>query len=245
MQQLHGARGAALTWFIDLDDTLHHASHAIFGAMHHKMNDYLAELLGDGSAHADEETVDRVRRQYWKKYGATLLGLIKHHGIDEADFLHRTHQFDNLADMVRFEPGLGDLLRRLPGRKIVFTNAPRAYARQVLGLLGLRGQGRHFDEHISIEAMRVHGRLCPKPSRQMLQKLLAGKRLKASRCVLIEDSRANLKSARQIGMKTVWVTQYLQAQAPAPKRYGRAGFIDLKVHSIRQLGRRLVRFNRG
>ena len=245
MQQLRQTRYPPLTWLIDLDDTLHHASHAIFGAMHHKMNDYLAELLGDGSVRADQETVDSVRHQYWKKYGATLLGLIKHHGIDEADFLHRTHQLDNLADMVRFEPGLADLLRRLPGRKIVFTNAPRAYASEVLGLLGLRGQGRHFDEHISIEAMRVHGRLCPKPSRQMLQKLLAGKGLRASRCVLIEDCRANLKSARQIGMKTVWVTQYLQQQPGVLKRFGRAGFIDLKVHSIRQLPRRLVRFNRG
>lgn len=249
--QVLAPRRAPLTWLIDLDDTLHNASHAIFPAMHQMMNHYLAELLGDGVVHADQESVDQVRLHYWKKYGATLLGLIEHHGIDEADFLHRTHQFDNLAELMRFEPGLKDLLRRLPGRKILFTNAPRAYAQQVLDVLGLQGRGRHFDQQISIESMRVHGRLRPKPSRQMLQKLVAGQKLTASRCVLIEDTRANLKSARQVGMKTVWITQYIKQQPKQQplvrRRFGRAGFVDIRVRSIRQLPRRLTstQFNWG
>lgn len=230
-----------LTWLIDLDDTLHNASHAIFPAMHLKINDYLAELLGDGLVHADAATVDRLRRAYWGKYGATLLGLIKHHAINEADFLHRTHQLDNLPAMIRFEPGLRDLLRRLPGRKILFTNAPLAYAQQVLRLLGLHGRGRHFEQHISIESMRVHGQLRPKPSRSMLRKLIASKGLSAGRCVLIEDTRANLKSAHQIGIKTVWITQYHRPPPLAPKRFGRARFIDIKARSMRQLPRRIAR----
>ena len=241
MKQERSLPRLPLTWLIDLDDTLHNASHAIFPAMHHQMNDYLAKLLGDGVVPADQGTVDRVRQDYWRKYGATLLGLIKHHAIDEADFLHRTHQLDNLSEMMRFEPGLRGLLRRLPGRKILFTNAPLAYAKQVLSLLGLHGRGRHFEQHISIESMRVHGQLRPKPSRLMLQKLVASQRLIARRCVLIEDTRANLKSAHQIGIKTVWITQYLQPQPLAPKRFGRAAFIDMKVRSMRQLPRRLAR----
>ena len=225
-----------LTWLIDLDNTLHNAGHAIFPAMHDKMNAYMADLLGDGTQPANEAVVDAVRLQYWKKYGATLLGLVLHHNVNPAEFLQYAHQFDNLPDMLRFESGLKHLLRRLPGRKILLTNAPQHYARQVVRHMGLQ---RHFDQHISIESMRVHGRLRPKPSRWLLKKL--SRKLDRSRCVLVEDSRENLRSARQLGMKTVWVTQYLNGSAQDVNRFACASFIDIKIRSIKQLPTRLSR----
>jgi putative hydrolase of the HAD superfamily len=210
----------------------------------------MAQLLGDGVTPADEATVDATRKLYWKKYGATLLGLIEHHNVDSAEFLRYAHQFDNLSDMVRFESGLKRMLKRLPGHKILFTNSPRHYAQQVLRNLGLH---RDFDQHISIEAMRVHRRLRPKPSRWLLKKLIAKRNLVASRCVLVEDSRDNLRSAKQLGLKTVWVTQYLnqpgreasnKSQAATIKRFARASFIDIKIRSIRQLPEHLSRIDR-
>jgi putative hydrolase of the HAD superfamily len=225
--------------------------------MHVKMNAYMAQLLGDGVKLADEATVDATRLSYWKKYGATLLGLIEHHNVDAADFLHATHQFDNLPDMVRFESGLQQLLKRLPGKKILFTNSPENYARAVLLQLGLH---RHFDQHISIESMVVHGRLRPKPSRWLLRKLIAKRKLAASRCVLVEDSRDNLRTAKQMGMKTVWVTQYVNKghgghkahrshkgsanKVQGIRQFARASFIDVKIRSIRQLPARLSRIDR-
>lgn len=233
---------APITWLIDLDNTLHNASHAIFPDMHIKMNAYMANVLGDGVNPADDKTVDAARLFYWKKYGATLLGLIEHHKVDPADFLRYAHQFDNLPAMVRHESGLKNLLNRLPGHKILFTNAPQHYAQQIVRQLGLQ---RHFDQHISIESMRVHGRLRPKPSRWLLKKMIAKKKLPAGRCVLIEDSRDNLRSAKQLGMKTVWVTQYVNRDAPVTKRFARASFIDIKIRSIKQLPANLFRlFNK-
>ncbi len=249
---------APITWLIDLDNTLHNASHAIFPDMHVKMNAYMAQVLGDGINPADEVTVDAARSYYWKKYGATLVGLMKHHQVDPADFLHYAHQFENLPDMLRYEIGLAYLLKRLSGRKILFTNAPRHYAQQVLRHLGLQ---RHFDQHIAIESMRVHGHLRPKPSRWLLKKMMAKWKLSASRCVLIEDTRGNLRTAKQMGMKTVWVTQYLnlssqispQAEvqksaqnaalnfAQVNKRFARASYIDIKIRSIKQLPAQLSR----
>jgi putative hydrolase of the HAD superfamily len=58
----------------------------------------------------------------------------------------------------------------LPGQKILLTNAPRRYSRELVRHLGLH---RHFSHHISIESMHVHRQLRPKPSRIMLRKLLA------------------------------------------------------------------------
>jgi putative hydrolase of the HAD superfamily len=42
--------------------------------------------------------------------------------------------------MIRAERGLRQLLRRLPGRKILLTNAPHRYSSQVLRHLGLQRQ---------------------------------------------------------------------------------------------------------
>ncbi|GGC88104.1 pyrimidine 5'-nucleotidase [Undibacterium terreum] len=225
-----------LVWLFDLDNTLHNASHAIFPAVNVKMNAFMARVLGDGVNPADPVTVDAARLLYWRRYGATLMGLIKHHGVNADEFLHEAHTFDDLSAMIRAERGLGGLLRRLPGRKILLTNAPRKYARDVVGHLGLH---RHFAEHIPIEDMRVHGRLSPKPSRQYLRKLVARLGVRAGNCVLVEDTVANLRAAKQIGMRTVLVTQYLPRRASTIKSKKSAACIDVTVKSVQQLpGRR-------
>jgi putative hydrolase of the HAD superfamily len=229
-----------MLWLFDLDNTLHNASHAIFPAIHLNMNAFLAKTLGTNDAPADAATVNAVRLQYWKRYGATLLGMIKHHDVRAEDFLREAHRFDDLTSMIRAERGLGRLLRRLPGRKILLTNAPRRYSGDVLRHLGLH---RHFAKHIAIESMRVHRQLRPKPSKLLLRKLIAREGIAPQRCILVEDTAEALKAAKAVGMRTVWVTQYLAANAglPAGKKRNRPAYMDVKVKSVRQLPGRLSR----
>jgi len=229
---------SAPVWLFDLDNTLHDASHAIFPAIIVNMNLYIANVLGDGTTPASAEVVDAARAQYWKRYGATLLGLIKHHSVQAADFLHETHRMDDLAAMIRSERGLVQLLKRLPGRKILLTNAPRHYSSDVMRHLGLQ---RHFSHHIPIEAMHVHRQLRPKPSKIMLRKLMRTQGLSASRCILVEDTLANLRTAKALGLRTVWITQYLHTAGAAspPRALNRPAYVDVKVKSVRQLPARL------
>jgi putative hydrolase of the HAD superfamily len=127
------------------------------------------------------------------------------------------------------------MLRRLPGRKIVLTNAPTAYAAGVIAALGI---GPLLDGMFAIEDMQFAGRLMPKPSRPMLAKLLARLRLPAGRCVLVEDTVVNLRAARHCGVRTVWVTGIAWRSRPAwqrPRR-GHAG-IDVQLRSVVQLAR--------
>lgn len=224
-------------WLFDLDNTLHNASHAIFPAINANMNAFMAQALGNDAGPADPELVNAIRIDYWQRYGATLLGMVKHHAVREADFLHAAHLFDDVSAMIRAERGLAQLLRRLPGRKILLTNAPYQYSRTVLRHLGLH---RHFAAHVPIESMRVHGKLRPKPSGLMLRQLMARQRVCASRCILVEDTAATLKVARALGMRTAWVTQYL-ATPGAPKRNARPAYVDVKVKSVRQLPGQLHR----
>ncbi|MEA5096966.1 MAG: pyrimidine 5'-nucleotidase [Burkholderiaceae bacterium] len=236
-----------MLWLFDLDNTLHDASHAIFPAITANMNAYLAKTLGQDGVPADTETVNAVRMGYWRRYGATLLGMIRHHDVKMQDFLHEAHQFDDLASMIRAERGLQHFFRRLPGRKILLTNAPRRYSRDVIRHLGLH---RYFARHISIESMRVHGRLRPKPSRHLLKKLLAKEKVRPQRAILVEDTARTLKAAKSLGMHTVLVTQYLSAQASRqmhivtlaqPECRNRPVYVDVKVKSIRQLPGNLSR----
>ena len=103
-----------------------------------------------------------LRQQYYQRYGVTMLGMVRHYGVRAEEFLQQAHQFDDLPAMIRAERGLARRLRALPGHKILLTNGPQQYARQVLQHLKLH---KHFSHHIAVESMRVHGKLQPKPSR--------------------------------------------------------------------------------
>jgi putative hydrolase of the HAD superfamily len=207
------------TWVFDLDNTLHNASPHIFPHINRSMTAYLQEHL-----QLDEEEAGKLRAHYWRSYGATLLGMMRHHGTDPEHFLRETHAFPNLSNMVVFERGLAAMLRRLPGRKLVLSNAPRAYATAVLQLLGIEGQ---FDAVHSIESTGFQ----PKPSIAAFHSLLRTHGLIAARCVMVEDSIDNLRPAKRLGMKTVWVTR--EPRAPA--------CVDVKTASVLALPRLLRR----
>lgn len=206
-------------WLFDLDNTLHNASPHIFPQINRAMREYIERHLG-----LDENAANRLRQDYWQRYGATLLGLIRHHAIDPRHFLHETHQFPDLARMLVFEKPLLHALKRLPGRKILFSNAPRAYAEAVLELTGL---DRHFATVYTVESLKFR----PKPMPQGFRALLRAERLDPRRCIMVEDSLANLITARKLGMKTVWVS--------AGSR--RSPYVDVQVSSVTQLPQRCGR----
>ena len=208
-----------LTWVFDLDNTLHNASPHIFPHINRSMTAYLQQHL-----QLSEEDAGKLRAHYWRSYGATLLGMMRHHGTDPGHFLRETHDFPDLSNMVVYERGLAAMLRRLPGRKLVLSNAPRQYARAVLQMMGIEGR---FDALHSIESTGYH----PKPSLAAFRSLLRAHKLIASRCVMVEDSRENLRPAKRLGMKTVWVTR--EPRTP--------DYVDIKTASVLALPRVLGR----
>jgi putative hydrolase of the HAD superfamily len=216
-------------WLFDLDDTLHDASSASMPQLQVSFGEYIQAHLG-----LTEQQSDALRRRYWQRYGATLLGLVRHHGVKAAHFLDHTHRLPGLEQRVRgHRPDLA-AVARLPGRRYILTNAPAAYAARVLGALGI---GRLFDGVIPIEDMRMFGRLRPKPDARMLRRLLARLRVPASRCVLVEDTLQHQRSARRVGMRTVWMQRWL----PVSRRQGasrRPAYVDLKTRHLRALHRR-------
>lgn len=221
-------------WLFDLDDTLHDAGRHVFGALHESMGAYVQRVLGVG---ADE--ADRLRRLYWLRYGATLLGLVKHHGVRPAHFLHETHLLPGLEAQVTGHRHDLASLRRLPGRKLILTNAPRAYALRVLRALGIE---RWFDGIVTIEDMAMFRELRPKPDARMLRALAARLGVAPSRCVLVEDTLQHQKAARRVGMHTVWMQRFGR-RAPVARQRGmrwtmQPSYVDRKVTRLADLERR-------
>jgi len=219
-------------WLFDLDDTLHDASGASMPALRVAFGQYIEQHL-----QLSREDSDALRRRYWQRYGATLLGLVRHHGVDAAHFLHHTHLLPGLEQALR--ASMHDLaaLRQLRGRKYILTNAPRAYAERVIATLGF---GRCFDGLICIEDMRMFGQLRPKPDARMLRRLLARLRVPAPRCVLVEDTLQHQKAARRVGMRTVWMQRWTPRDARAPLRAARRPpYVDVKLRRLSRLRRPL------
>lgn len=221
MAQRSGMRrsSGAVTWIFDLDNTLHDADPHIFPHLNRSMTAYLETHLG-----LSREDANGLRMRYWRRYGATLLGLIRHDNVDPTHFLRETHRFPDLGQAVLRHPLLRSVLTRLPGRKLVFSNSPAHYAHAVLALLRIADL---FEDVFSIE----HTGYQPKPDRRGFLLLLRKHRLHPRRCVMVEDSLANLKTAKRLGMRTVWIGK--AAKAPA--------YVDLSIRHLAYLPRLLGR----
>ena len=193
-----------------LDDTLHNASAHIFPVMNCAMTQYIMDELT-----LDEAAAHELRKHYWRIYGATLKGLMRHHGVDAYHFLEKTHSQMDLPNMVIQVKRLKNLLKRLPGRKCVFTNAPRAYAIRVLQIMDIEDC---FELVFSVESTKFHA----KPSVRGFQLLLKTLQAKPSNCIMLEDNLPALMTAKRLGMRTIWVT----------KKPQKPNFVDYRISSV-------------
>jgi len=209
----------AVIWVFDLDNTLHNATPHIFPHISRAMTDYLQTHLD-----LDEPGANALRIDYWQRYGATLLGVMQHHPeIDPKHFLWHTHQFPQLHSMLVFERGLRGLLRYLPGKKILFSNAPAHYAKRVLAAMRVADL---FSDVICVERTGFR----PKPSAHGFRQILCAHGISPRRAIMVEDDLDNLRTAKRLGMRTVWVTT--STKSPF--------YVDVRLQSVLQLRRVLA-----
>jgi len=182
-------------WIFDLDDTLHDASSKIFPRINQSMTAYVSQKLN-----ISHDAAHELRDQYWKVYGATLKGLMENYDVDPKEFLLKTHDAHELSKFVKQSHALKNTLKKLKGKKIVFTNAPLHYAIAIIKSLKIE---RHFSAVYSIETTKYN----PKPSLYAFRKILRHLGEKPHQCTMVEDDLANLKTAHKIGMKTVLVSR--------------------------------------
>ena len=199
------------TWIFDLDNTLHDAQKKIFPVINQKINRYISKEVKINLKEADE-----LRQKYWEDYGATLGGLIKHHDINPTDFLEKTHTLKNFEELVFPMQDLIKVLSSINGKKILYTNAPRAYTNKVLKICQIEG---YFDGIFSIEDCNF----LAKPSEISMKFFL--EKYKISKAYFVDDVKENLETANQFGLSTIWLTN--EEESPS--------YIDKKISKLKDL----------
>jgi putative hydrolase of the HAD superfamily len=178
-------------WVFDLDNTLYPRHLNLFDQVDQRIRDYVQRLL-----HTTPEEAQRVQKDYYKRYGTTLRGLMDEHGAKPDDFLEFVHDIDH--SVLGPAPQLGAEIERLPGRKFILTNGTRRHAESVAGRLGIT---RHFEDIFDI----VSAELLPKPNRATYDRFVAGSGIDPARGAMFEDLSRNLSVPKALGMATVLV----------------------------------------
>lgn len=179
------------TWVFDLDNTLYPPEARLFDQIEQLMAQYVKRELN-----VSEETAHQLRRQYWKKYGTTLAGLMQEHGIDPDPYLHEVHQLD--LDHLEPAPDLRAAIHALPGRKIIYTNGSREHGERVSDARGLSGV---FDAIYGVEDAGY----APKPDHAAFHMVFTKDNVATKSAAMFEDDIRNLAVPHDMGMKTVLV----------------------------------------
>jgi len=191
----------------DLDNTLYSSERELFPLMDERINRYMNEVVG-----IPLTEVDTLRRSYWQRYGVTMQGLMRHHGVDPEDYLAYVHDID-ISSRLSPDPALRKALAAVPLRKAVFTNSSRGHSERVLNALGLSDL---FEEIFDIRVANYLPKPFPEPYHAVLDLI----EISASRCIMVEDSPKNLQTAKDLGMGTILVgalprTPHVDVHIPA------------------------------
>ncbi len=193
----------------DLDNTLYPPERDLFSLIDVRINRYMEEI-----AAIDPREVDGLRRRYWRDYGTTLAGLIRHHAVDPEAYLDYVHAIDVTSRLSR-DPDLQQSLKNLQLPSYVFTNGSRGHVERVIAALGLEGLFADvFDIRIADYLPKPH----PEPYLRVLKKLGSA----GEQCVMVEDQHQNLETAKLLGMQTVLV-------GPPPPAGEQPDYVDAYV----------------
>jgi len=179
------------TWLFDLDNTLYPAESGFMAEMVVRMTDYVEKVTG-----LPRDEAFRLQKAYLAEHGLTLKGMMLNHGVDPAEFHAIFH--DLSLEALAHEPQLLAALERLPGRRLIFTNADDVHAERVLERLGL---SHLFDDVFHIGSANYE----PKPSPEAFALMSAAHSINPAVTAFFEDAERNLAPAAELGMTTVLV----------------------------------------
>ena len=185
------------TWLFDLDNTLYPAESGFMAAIVDRMTDFVEKVTG-----LPRDEAFRLQKAYLSEHGLTLKGMMLNHGVDPADFHAIFH--DMSLEALAHDPDLLAALERLPGRRLIFTNADDVHAERVLERLGL---GHLFDDVFHIGSAGYE----PKPSPAAFAAMSAAHAIDPAVTAFFEDAERNLAPAAQLGMTTVLVGAHAAA----------------------------------
>jgi len=187
------------TWLFDLDNTLYPAESGFMSEIEARMTGFVMRVT-----ELPRDEAFALQKRYLAEHGLTLRGLMEHHGVDPLEFNALFH--DLSLDALAHDAELLAALERLPGRRLIFTNADDIHAERVLKHLGL---DHLFDDVFHIETFGFR----PKPDPAAFDAMLDAHGLAPDATAFFEDSERNLAPAAALGMTTVLVGPHAPASS--------------------------------
>jgi putative hydrolase of the HAD superfamily len=187
------ARGfdAVETWVFDLDNTLYPHHLNLWEQVDVRIRDYIAGFLK-----VSHDEAFRLQKDYYRRYGTSLRGLMEEHGLDPDAFLEAVHEID--YSPLKPDPALGAAIARLPGRKLILTNGTRRHAETVMRRLQIE---ERFEDVFDIAAANLE----PKPRPAVYDRFLSRHGVDPHKAAIFEDLARNLEVPHALGMITVLV----------------------------------------
>ena len=179
------------TWIFDLDNTLYSADSGIFQQVHTLMGKFVSAHLN-----IDIKKATELQRKYYRQHGTTLRGLMDNHNVDPDHFLSEVHQLDYSIVGPNFK--LNRELKKLKGRKIIYTNANRQHANDILIRLELTNV---FDEIFDIKTANY----IPKPEASPYEQIISEFNIDPITTIMFDDIAKNLVPAKNVGFASVWI----------------------------------------
>jgi len=201
-------------WIFDLDNTLYSAKTKVFDQVEKRMTQYVSNKLD-----VSMDKAKKIQKDYFHEYNTTLNGMIKNHKIDANEFLEFVHNID--IDFLKKDLKLSEELKKLGGKKMIFTNGPKKHALNITRKIGI---DQHFDDIFDI----VDSNFVPKPIMKPYKKLIEKHKIDPNLCVFVEDIARNLKPAYEMGMTTVWI----ENDEPWAKEFSDCNFINYKTNNL-------------
>jgi putative hydrolase of the HAD superfamily len=179
------------TWVFDLDNTLypHHVN--LWQQVDARISEFVSSWLK-----VDATEARRIQKDYYRRYGTTMRGMMTEHGVHADDYLAYVHRIDHSP--LEPNPAMGAAIAELPGRKLILTNGSTDHVDRVLERLGI---GEHFEAVFDIIAAELE----PKPAPQTYQKFLDRHAVDPTKSAMFEDLARNLVVPHWLGMTTVLV----------------------------------------
>jgi putative hydrolase of the HAD superfamily len=178
-------------WVFDLDNTLYPHHLNLWQQVDERIRDYIASFLK-----VEREEAFRLQKDYYRRYGTSMRGLMTEHGLDPDDYLAFVHEIDHSP--LEPNPALGAAIERLRGRKLILTNGTVKHARAVMERLEIH---QHFEDVFDIAAANLE----PKPLPQVYDRFLKKHGVDPKKAAMFEDLARNLEVPHRLGMTTVLV----------------------------------------
>lgn len=164
-------------------------------AIRDRIISYMGNILN-----MSEEQIQETREYSLKKYGTTLIGLIELYGIDKQHYLDYVHDLD-LPEFLTGGQEIVAVLKDLPQRKVIFSNADLGHIQRVLNYLQV---GEFFDCIIDVHMLLPN----VKPQPEAFAKALASSGLSSwEGCAFIDDYLPNVLAAEKLGIFSILVDE--------------------------------------